>query len=136
MIRTSNAAELGLCRMAADVPTVSCLMSNGSKFTHACMHAIMHFAAIETAMGQSHNVNLHDHGCSVTRLKYAMLPGLEPYTEYAFRLRASNMAGASDWSKLVWLRSGAATPSCPLDVQSTGGIPMLSAWHLALCHTW
>ena len=41
-------------------------------------------------------------------------PGLDPYTEYALRLRAFNAAGRSLWSELARLRTAAGPPSAPL----------------------
>lgn len=39
---------------------------------------------------------------------------LEPATTYAFRVRASNAAGAGDWSPVVCVTTAATAPSEPL----------------------
>ncbi|BDA40522.1 probable fibronectin type-III domain-containing protein 3a [Coccomyxa sp. Obi] len=45
---------------------------------------------------------------------------LDPFTEYAFRLRASNSAGRSGWSSLVCLRTASGPPSVPVSLTADG----------------
>ncbi|KAK9847425.1 hypothetical protein WJX84_006386 [Apatococcus fuscideae] len=46
--------------------------------------------------------------------------GLEPATDYSFRVRACNAAGQSPWSDSCVIRSAAAAPSCPLHLVAEG----------------
>ena len=52
--------------------------------------------------------------------------GLDAFTEYLFRVRAANAAGAGRWSELARIATAPAPPSPPLRIAAAGGItPML-----------
>lgn len=50
------------------------------------------------------------------------MSGLEPHTDYAFRVRAHNAVGAST-SEVERVRTAPAPPSCPLGLRLQGTLP-------------
>ncbi len=57
---------------------------------------------------------------------HVMHAGLEPATDYSFRVRACNAAGQSPWSDSCVIRSAAAAPSCPLHLVAEGATLLMS----------
>lgn len=49
-----------------------------------------------------------------------MRAGLEPYTEYAVRLKASSSAGSSEWGPVAIIRTGQSVPSAPQNLFAEG----------------
>jgi hypothetical protein len=48
------------------------------------------------------------------------LTGLEPFTEYVFRVRATSSAGGSEWGPLSSFTTGPASPTAPQNLQAQG----------------
>ena len=48
--------------------------------------------------------------------------GLDAFTEYLFRVRATNAAGAGRWSELARIATAPAPPSQPLRIAAAGAV--------------
>ena len=46
--------------------------------------------------------------------------GLDPFTEYGFKVRATNAAGHSDWSSMSCLRTASGPPTAPSNLHADG----------------
>eukprot|EP00884_Botryococcus_braunii_P015739 jgi/Botrbrau1/2849/Bobra.0125s0054.2 len=62
-------------------------------------------------------------------LRTCEVKGLEPYTEYAVRLKATSAAGSSEWGPAAVIRTGPSCPSVPENLVASG----ISADTLEIC---
>ncbi len=66
-------------------------------------------------------------GFEIEKKRASVSPGLDPYTEYAFRLRAANAAGRSAWSDVARVRTASGPPSAPLTPIAEGAASLPAA---------
>lgn len=118
---------------AVSVPGVPC----GPVYTHT---SICESWAISAAWHAKHTTALTswatiigtamlDSQAQVLRISIDSLcvrPGLLPFTEHAFRVRACSSAGCSDWSASVVLSTDTHVPSCPRANAAEGMLHMTS----------